>query len=696
MHNELAFENCLTPLLTALEWRGSGSSLKEAMPHAQSITSASLFCTVLENLNYEVTMLSLDNLGIDKRLLPILITTTEDVWVLLGIENEQYRIFKGNTNEESILSRTDFAQKAIKRPIYFFKLKESIRTQNIGRGWFWITLQQNKILVNSAVFLTFVLSFLMLATPLFVMSVYDLIIATSSYTMLIEFGLGVLLAIIGIYAIYRIRSEHLALLGAHFGKAIGNQIMSQLLYLAPIYTETATTGAQVARLRDFDKVREFVSGPMLSTFFDLPFIVIALLIIAILGKLLIFVPLAMILVFVGVTFVLTSKVNYLVSQSAIHFSDLQEFLLEGISALRVIKSTASVNNWSERYREKSATTNLIMVRLTVYDGISAALSEAIMMMSGMLIITWGALSVMDDKLNIGMLLAVMIIVWRVLAPIKTLVSVLPRLLQLTNSIRQIDRLMALRPETLQMQRVKKGKIQFQGSIAFIRVSMRYPAAYNPSLLGLSFEIPQGGFVAIIGRNGSGKSTLLKVILGLYQPQAGAILIDGQNIGQLNPLDLRRSIAYLPQIPELFYGTIEDNLRLGDPTVSEESIFKATKEAGIYDLIMAMPEGFSTRLNDQSTQKLSASFSQCLCLARAYLRDTSILLLDEPGNSLDKEADDLLMKNLQALHGKKTILMVTHRPSHIRQADKVFLMDQGQLVLQASPEEALQKIPINLL
>lgn len=692
-----SYENCLVPLLKALKWRGSMTSIKEAMPHFTRIQNPAAFCGVLENLAYEPSMLDLKIDEIDKRLLPALMVTQDnDVFVLLSFGKNAFKIFDGITNKESTITVEQIKRMAKKASLYVFKKKTTEQISSKSKGWFWVTVRENKGLLYNAIFLSCILNILMLATPLFVMAVYDRVIGASSYSMLGEFSVGIFLALLGIMLLYRIRSEHLALLGARFDKMIGDRIMSQLLYLAPAYTETATAGAQVSRIKDFDRVREFLSGPLLSIFFEVPFIFISLAVVWFLGGILALIPIGMILVFLILSATISVKLNKWISESARSTADLQEFLLEAIESVRVIKYLAIIPRWNQRYREKSAKTNLIGTRLTLADGISNALSEVIMITAGMLIMTVGAVLAMDGKLGIGVMLALMMIVWRVLSPIRAVMNSLPRVLQLRSSIQQINRLMALPPETDVMTRVKRGKINFIGHVSFLRVSMRYPSSYSPSLLGVTFTIPAGSIIAIAGRNGSGKSTLLKILLGLYQCQAGNVLIDGRDIRQLNPIDLRASIGYLPQNPELFFGTIEGNLRLGDPVATDEAMRQAAEDAGVLESILNLPQGFKTKIEDQSTQRTPTSFAQSLCLARAYLRNANILLLDEPGNSLDMAADQHLMNHIESLRGKKTVIIVTHRPSHLSRVDQILLMDQGQLVAQGPPNELLEKIPFELL
>ena len=690
-----AFENCFIPLLEALKWRGNERTLKEALPHYSKVTTPGAFCDVMAHLNYESNTLQVDIEKLDKRLMPsLLVTETYDVMVLLGIEDGKLKIFDGITNKINYMDSHQASAVFHKATLYVFK--RQIKGKEAKSGWLRDTFRNNRGLIINSIILSLVLNLLVLGVPLFVMAVYDRVISTSSYSLLNEFSIGMLITLIGIFLVYRTRAHHLAMIGARCDKALGDKIVSQLLYLAPMYTETATAGAQVARIKDFDRVREFISGPFLTTFFELPFIVIALVVIGLLSGLLVLIPIVLILVYVILMFIMLPRIRRTVRESAVNATTLQEFLLESIENLRVIKYTASVNRWSELFRNYSAKSNISGVRVAVYNAIDSSISEGLMIAAGMLMVAFGAVRAMTGDLTIGALLALMILIWRVLSPIRSIFNVLPRIIQILDSARQISRLMDLKPETEQAHRSARGKIDFHGDVSFQRVSIRYPAAYTPSLFGVSFNLTAGSLCGIVGRNGSGKSTVLKVLMGLYQPQAGAVLIDNSDIRQLNPIDLRNSLGYLPQRPELFYGTIAANLRLGDPTATDEDLYRAATDAGVIDDILRLPHKFNTLLTDQSTQQMASSFRQSLCLARAYLRSSKILLLDEPANTLDQGADQRFMKYIESLRGKVTVIMVTHRPSHLKLMDTIIFLDQGQVVVQGAPADILSKIPFDYL
>ena len=211
------------------------------------------------------------------------------------------------------------------------------------------------------------------------------------------------------------------------------------------------------------------------------------------------------------------------------------------------------------------------------------------------------------------------------------------------------------------------------------------------MLGVELAVKPGEIVAITGPSSSGKSTLLKLVAGLYQPQAGAVLIEGMDIRQLDLGELRDSVAFLPQTCNLFHGTIAQNLRLANPTASDEDLSRAVLDAGLMGDILALPDGLETRITDQLQSQLPSGFKQRLMLARAFVKQVSIYLLDEPGANLDEEGDAALMRKLQDLRGRATVILTTHRPSHMRLADRVAYLRGGRLLGAGPPDEMLPKI-----
>jgi len=234
--------------------------------------------------------------------------------------------------------------------------------------------------------------------------------------------------------------------------------------------------------------------------------------------------------------------------------------------------------------------------------------------------------------------------------------------------------------------------------------VRYSPEADPALVGVTFDVEPGEVVAVVGGNGSGKSTLLKLLAGLYVQQAGSVRIDDQDVRQLDVIELRHAISYVPQLYTFFYGTIAQNLRLTHPTASDEELHWAAEQAGVLEDILALEQGsgkwkrtgFEVRIGDSASAHMPTSLLQRLNLARGYLKRSAIMLFDEPGNGLDYEGDQTFMKKVGRLKGNTTVFIVTHRPSHLRLADKIVWMDAGHVRAVGPAEQVKEQLPKGFL
>ena len=302
---------------------------------------------------------------------------------------------------------------------------------------------------------------------------------------------------------------------------------------------------------------------------------------------------------------------------------------------------------------------------------------------------FGATMVMNNNFSIGAMVACMALGWRVIGPFQSLFGSTLRATSLRSSVRQINHLMRMTPEQ------RPGEVptprHYRGCIEFKGVVFRHTPDSDPALNGISLSIAPREVIAITGPNGAGKSTLLNVVAGLYRPQIGNLLIDGLDVRQMDLVDLRQNIGLVPQTTELLYGTVSQNLRLGKPTASHIELAEAARMAAVHDAILALPEGYETRLTERRMIELPEGFKQKLTIARAIIRKPPLLLLDEPGQMLDEQGDQALMNLIEQSRLWSTVIIVTHRPSHIRLADRLVVMNEGKIQYVGSPEDALQKI-----
>ncbi|OSQ46820.1 peptidase domain-containing ABC transporter [Thalassospira alkalitolerans] len=682
------FDACLWPLLQALGWRGLPRQVAEALPHMSDALDLTDFRNVLANLNYRSREIDTTFDQIDDRLMPCLfVPDNGTALVVIRPENIGIRVFDGGTSSERVIKPGNL-------PGRLFQFTQADRSERYfeedKRGWFGGITARFSALGGQLLLITLMLNLMALASPIFVMGIYDRVIGTRSIPMLIQFGIGISIVLIMDWVLRNLRSQMVSHFGARLDTLVSSAIFERLLSLPPAFTERAPVGVQISRIRDFESVREFFTGPMALVIMEMPFMPIFLIAMALLGGWLALIPIGLIVVFALIGLVSFPVVSRRVSELGRNGANRQEFLVETVAKMQALKYTGAEHRWLSRFRDISADTAYAGFRVAMVNNVINTSAQILMISAGALVLAVGATQVMAGNMTVGALVASMMLAWRVLGPINQAFVGMPRLAQLRGSVNQINRLMTLAPERDLVPRTV-GQRRFEGNVTFSRVSFRYSPDSDPALVGVNFDIKAGQVIAVVGSNGAGKSSLIKLIAGMYQPQAGAVLIDGADIRQMDPQTLRQSISYVPQDIEFFRGSIAQNLRLANPVASPDELRMACMSAGILNDIEALPSGFETRIGDQHSLRFSASFLQRLALARAFVREAPIILFDEPTNGLDQKADRAFQDTINRLRGGSTIFLITHRPSHLDLADRIIVLEAGQLRADAPPARIKQQV-----
>lgn len=693
--------NCIVPLLEALHWRGDPRHVAEAVPHFVDHIDATAFRNIMATLHYETRPVSIALNKIDPRLFPcIFLPVDGDAMILLSLQQDRINIYDGGKAAYGEIDRSNLSGTALFLTVV--DADDLLPTQQ-KLGWFRAVSERFRSLFYQTLGITLVLNILALATPMFVMGVYDKVVATGSMPTLAFFALGVGIAILCDLVLRYIRTRILAFIGARLDNIVGIAIFHKILFLPPALTERATIGAQVARIKDFETIRDFFTGPMALTLFELPFVVIFIIVIAYLGGPVAFVPIIMIALYGILTLIFTPLIRGAVSKAARAGARRQELVVETLGGMRAVKYCGAEAVWLERYRTLSAKAALHGFTASQYSSLVQTMSHVLMVGAGVGTIVFGVFRILSGDMSIGGLVASMMLVWRVLGPLQTAFVSMSRIAQVKASIGQINNLMNIRAEREQHSKLNPIK-RMEGFVSFNRVSIRYSPEADPALVGVTFDIDPGEVVTIVGGNGSGKSTVLKLMVGMYQAQAGSIRIDNQDIRQMDPIELRHAISYVPQSLQFFYGTISQNLRLAHPTATDEDLRWACFKAGVLDEIDELKQGsgkwqrqgFDIRIGDSGAGQMPTSLLQRLNLARGYLKRAPIMLFDEPGNGLDFEGDQAFMRMVDEMRGETTSLIVTHRPSHLKLSDKIVWLDYGNVRAFGPAEEVLSQMPKDFL
>jgi len=652
----------------------------DAMPHFADDLDMDDLRQVLANLNYATQTARLALQAIDTRLLPCLFVPDQGpTMVVLKIVDGIASVFNGATGRIETLPKT-----AVKGVAYFVtaRTEDEPSATLIDEAWIRPVVLRFRRHIVTMFAITGLTSLLALTPPLFVMAVYDQVVGTGAVGTLVSLLAGVILILLAEGSLRIVRARLLAFMGARIDLILGTAAFQQILHLPVAQTQRATLGAQIAQLRQFEAVREFFSGPLGTILLELPFTFLFIAVIAIIAGPLALVPAVLIALLLALALAIRPTVRAGMAANNAASARRQAFLIEMIGHLRDIKGCGAEATWLERHRTLSAEVAMTNFKAGQITFFIQAVAQTLMLASGTAALGLGALLVMNGSLSIGGLIAGMALTWRVLTPIQVGFLSLPRLELIILSLKRVSILMGLKREREPGHYNQHGR-EFKGRIELTRVSLRYTPNARPALFGINCIINPGQLIAITGASGAGKTTLLNLIANLYSPQAGAVLIDGLDIRQIDVGTLRNAIAYVHQKSHLFHGTVAQNLRLANPMATAEQLKAAVRDADLLDDIMALPDGFDTRITDIAQGRVSNNFTQRLILAQAYIKNAAIYLMDEPASMLDAAGDRALLDKLSRLRGEATILMVSHRPSHIALADRVIHLEAG-IVTYAGP------------
>ncbi|MCF6765050.1 peptidase domain-containing ABC transporter [Thiotrichales bacterium 19S3-7] len=682
------FLRTLRPLLKALNWHGTDHQLAQTLPHLYPTLNLSGFLRIMRLLGFQAKTFKATIQYLDARFNPCVYISddSQKVYLLKEKTLTGWLVFSPSENKELILESDEAGR------IYIFEeLKEEtdISVRASDTNWLSILLKRFKGLFVQVFVIGLMLNLLVLTTPFFVMSVYDLVISTASYQMLIAFVIGVIIAFIGMFALQLIRAKLLAYIGAKLDLYVGNAIIKRILFLPARYTESGNIGGQISRIKDFDMVREFFTGQLMVLFLDLPFVIIFIITIAALAGYMVIIPIITLFVFGIFILIMRPIVRRTLVQTATSTAQYHQFLLEALTNLKTIKYSSAQTLWFNRFKSLCAERAQVQYKMSNIDNVVMTISDAIMILSALGVLTFGAFLILSQSISIGGMIASMILVWRIIIPLKSLFVTFAKLDQIKLSFHQINNLMRIPPEKSQSIYLSKLN-HIKGRITLSNISLRYPGQSESALLNISAEIPPGKMLGITGKSGSGKSTLLKAILKLYPIQSGKILLDGCNIEQIDSDELRQTISYIPQKTMLFYGTIEQNLRLVHPTASEDQIWQVLSQVGLKEEINTLERGLKTQIKDHN-QVLSGSFLQRLNIARALLKNSKIILINDASDALDIHNDELFINLLKNLKNKVTVILISQRPSHLRITDQVMILDQGKMVAGGKSEDMIKLI-----
>lgn len=552
-----------------------------------------------------------------------------------------------------------------------------------SKHWFWGTIFESWRIYRDVLFASLLINIFVVASPLFIMNVYDRVVPNQAFDTLWVLALGAFLVFSFDFILKMVRSYFIDLAGKKSDVLLSATIMERVLGLS-MTARPVSVGSFAKNLQEFESIRDFITSSTVTALVDLPFTIIIIFVIFMLGGSLAVVPVVAMLLIALYSFAIQGPLKSSLDRTLRSSQQKNAILIEslaGLEAVKISQAESDIQNRWEKAVNHIATwgikTKLLTASATNFSSYVQQVANICMVIAGVYLITAG-------ELSMGGLIASVMLTGRCLAPMAQIAGLATRYNQAKSALDGLNQVMMMPTERDKDKKYVSRK-RFDGDIEFDDVSFTYPQQEVQALRGVSLKIKSGERVAIIGRIGSGKTTLEKLILGLYEPENGSVRVDGIDLRQINPSDLRANIGCVSQDINLFYGSIKDNITFGAAHVDDEKLLRAAELSGVTAFSDKHPNGMDMIVGERG-QNLSGGQRQSIALARALLTDPPILVLDEPSSAMDNTTELRMKQQLKEHCGNKTLVIVTHKASMLDLVDRLIVVDSGRIVADGPKEQ----------
>jgi len=526
-----------------------------------------------------------------------------------------------------------------------------------------------------------------LLTSLFTMTVYDRVVPNNATASLIALTLGLAIVIIFDFILKMLRAYFVDHAGAQIDRDIGEVVFERMLAMR-LELKKGSTGALAGMMRELEALRDFFASATLTAIVDVPFIILTLTLVAVIGGRVALVPGVMVPLVILVGWLTHPAMERLSARTMGEGLQKQSVLVEAIGGLETVKTSGAAPLLSRRWLKavQQHSDSSLRQRLVSTIGVTFATSAGTISYAGVVILGVGMIN--ERELTMGGLIACSILAGRAIAPLAQISQLLSRLTSTRTAYRQINAMMQMPPEGPAGEALKLSGVE--GKIEFRNVGFKYPGAPERALDGVSFTIEPGEHVALLGRVGSGKSTVARLILALYPPEDGLVMIDGSDVRQLDPASLRTNVGAAMQESVLLTGSVRENIVLGRPGIDDEEMVRAAQISGTHHFMGQIANGYDLRLADRG-EGLSGGQRQSIAIARALAGRPPIMLMDEPTSAMDAQTEGGLIQRLREELKDRTLVLITHRPPLLQLVDRIILMDKGKIVSDGPRDNVLKQI-----
>ena len=554
--------------------------------------------------------------------------------------------------------------------------------------WFWKYALENKGVYIQAGIATFLVNLFALVIGFFVMVVYDRIIPSNATTSLLGLFIGASVIIVLRYILELLKTYFLDYAGQRIEKKTSESVFDKIMRY-DLLRAPKSNGSVASLVKDFETFQQFFTSVTILLLIDIPFMFLFLYVIYVVGGSMVYVPLLIIPMVCFVALVVQPFLKRMAVSSVQGGEAKQTVLLETLQNIETVKSISGSEKLRTRWLNAVDEQADVNVKTKFYNQIATSFSSTALMFNQIIIVSYGVILIGTGDLSMGGLIGCMIISGRALAPVSQIAQVLGRLNISLQGYGRINEFMKVTSREEEARAYVERK-ELTGSISTQNLTFRYPESQTKLFDNLSFEIKEGQKVAVLGKIGSGKSSLVRILLGLYLPDDGLVMVGGTNVSQIRPEDMRANFGIVHQNVALFSGTIRDNIALGVDDYEDEFLVKVAEVSGIMDWLGKLPNGFDYEVSEGG-KELSGGQRQTVALARALMRRPHYLLLDEPTANMDTGTEQMVLGGLKNHLTDETVVIVTHRMAPLALVDRIIVLENGRVAIDGPKDLVIQRL-----
>lgn len=684
----------------------SRETLTASLPHPPNADSPdlltfsqadTLFYRAARNAGFKSTLVKRDIMRVLDLHLPIILLLAKEQACILESFNEDRSevkvIYPGEYPLEEWVSLDALNSEYLG---YAFLLKKELPREEQGtfvqkqhsKHWFWDTLKLSWPIYKDVLLASLLVNLFVLASPLFTMNVYDRVIPNNATETLLVFAIGVTVVYL-IDAFLKFFRTRMLEIAARKSDVVMSSIIFEKVLDLKIAMHPKTVGSFANNIRDFDSIRSFLTNASMSVLIDIPFAVIFLLVIYYIGGLIVIIPAVIMVLILIYALIIRKPLERSIESTHEASARKNGILIESLNNIETIKTQGMTGSIQWRWEESVGEISKKSLHSRLLSSSVPTITGFLVQINTVLIVIAGVFMIKDLELTMGGLIGIVILASRTVAPMGQVAALLTNYSDAKSAFDVIDSITKQPMERLDQHSFLE-RNTFRGKIEFNNVTFSYPDAEIPALKEVSFVINPGEHIGIIGRIGSGKSTIEKLILKLYEPTEGSILIDDVDIAQIDPARLRRFIGYVSQDISLFRGTVKENILYRAPTSSDDELLVAAHQSGVDEFIKRHPLGYNMPIGERG-EGVSGGQRQSIGIARALLSKAPLMLMDEPTNALDQLSEAKLMKNFRLAFRGKTLLLVTQKLSLLTNVSRVIVMHEGKVFLDGQRDEVIKAL-----